>query len=317
MEDNSDLIEYNELNKESNGGTEITTRGLFSRLERKELEGVQIITSRVRELDQTKTRILHLHDLPNDPESQLLREPEKRNQFHKLVFSSNWQYQQFRDFLGVPYSSQSTVIETGVDPIELVEKPKDKIRLIYTSTPHRGLAILVPVFVELAKSNPDIELDVFSSFGIYGPSWEQRNAPYEGLFDICKTHPQINYHGWADQDTVRKAYQRAHIFAYPCIWPETSCRSLIEAMSAGCMAVHPNFAALPDTSANLTVQYDGDHIDHNLHATTFANVLQSIINQVRETDVTSYTSYIKHYADARFGWNTIIPKWKHLLESLK
>lgn len=49
---NTDLIELNEMNKDSNGGTEITTRGLYSRLDRKELEGVQIITSRVRELDK-------------------------------------------------------------------------------------------------------------------------------------------------------------------------------------------------------------------------------------------------------------------------
>ena len=231
--DNSDLIEYNELNKESNGGTEITTKGMFSRLDREELEGIQIITSRVRELDFNRIRILHLHDLPGDPESNLLRDPVNRDKFHKLVFSSNWQYQQFRDYLGVPYSSHSTVIDTGIEPIELIEKPKDKIRLIYTSTPHRGLAILVPVFIELAKIFPDIELDVFSSFGIYGPNWEARNAPFEQLFEACRQHPQINYHGWVDQETVRKAYQKAHIFAYPCIWPETSCRSLIEAMSAG------------------------------------------------------------------------------------
>ncbi len=47
---NEDLIELNELNKESNGGTELTTRGLFNRLTRDELDGVQIITARVREL---------------------------------------------------------------------------------------------------------------------------------------------------------------------------------------------------------------------------------------------------------------------------
>lgn len=310
-------IELNELNKDSNGGTEITTRGMFSRFTLDELEGIQIITSRVRELDPNRIKILHLHDLANDPESQLLKTVEGRKQFDKLVFSSNWQYQQFRDYLGVPYDSHSTVMETGIDPIELTVKPKDKIRLIYTSTPHRGLAILVPVFIELAKKYPELELDVFSSFGIYGPSWEQRNEPFEPLFQACRDHPQINYHGWADQDTVRAAYQKAHIFAYPCIWPETSCRSLIEAMSSGCVSVHPNFAALTDTCGGLTVQYDGDHVDHNKHASLFYTVLDQTIQIVKEKDVSNMIGFIKTYADTRFSWETIMPKWKALIAQLK
>ena len=139
---NQDLIELNELNKESQGGTELTTKNLFDRLDREELENVQIITARVRELKQDKIRIYHLHDLALDPEAAHLKEEESRKRFHKLVFSSNWQYQQYRDYLGVPYSHQSTVIETGVEPIPFTSKPKDKIRLIYTSTPHRGIQTL-------------------------------------------------------------------------------------------------------------------------------------------------------------------------------
>jgi UDP-glucose:(glucosyl)LPS alpha-1,2-glucosyltransferase len=314
---NQDLIELNELNQASNGGTELTTRKLFDCLTREELEDIQIITARVRELDENRIRIYHLHDLPLDPEASHLKEESSRNRFHKLVFSSNWQYQQYQNYLGVPYSNHSMVIETGIDPIPLVEKPKDKIRLIYTSTPHRGLEILVPVFVELAKRNPDIELDVFSSFGIYGPGWEGRDAQYEPLFKICREHPQINYHGWADQETVRAAYQKAHILAYPCIWPETSCRSLIEAMSAGCLAVHPNFSALSDTAGGLTLQYGGDSTDINVHANIFAHTLMYAIENMRVNDMTPLLSYVKSYADMRFGWDNIAIKWKSLIASLK
>jgi glycosyltransferase involved in cell wall biosynthesis len=209
------------------------------------------------------------------------------------------------------------VIETGVEPIPLVEKPKDKIRMIYTSTPHRGLEILVPVFEVLAQKYPNIELDVFSSFGIYGSQWEQRNKPYEQIFERCKAHPQINYHGWASNEVVREAYQRAHIFAYPCIWPETSCRSLIEAMSAGCLAVHPNFSALTDTSGGLTVQYDGDHSDMNAHANYFAHTLMYAIENVQRNDLSNMLTYVKSYADTRFSWTTVIHKWKSLINSLK
>lgn len=314
---NQDLIEKNELNKESNGGTEITTRELFDQLDREELEGVQVVTSRVRDLDENKTKIFFAHDLAGDPEAQFLMNDEGRSKFDKLVFVSNWQYQQYRDYLGVPYNVHSTVIENGIHPLEFKEKPKDKIRLIYTSTPHRGLEILVPVFEELAKTHPEIELDVYSSFGIYGSSWESRDQVYADLFQRCKDHPQINYHGWVEQAEIRSAYERAHIFAFPSIWPETSCRCLIESMSAGLLCVHPNFAALPDTSAGLTIQYQGDIENHQNHANIFYAGLEHAINRIKTADVTNYTQFVKAYADTRFSWDTIVPRWKSLLAELK
>lgn len=312
---NQDLIELNELNKNSNGGTELITRELFDRLDRSELEPFQIITSRVRELKEEKLRVLHLHDLPLDPENAHLKEEKNRNRFHKMVFVSNWQYQQFRDYLGVPYDLRSTVIPNGFEPIEMVRKEKDKIRLIYTSTPHRGLEILVPVFEALAANDPNIVLDVYSSFGIYG--WPERDKQYEPLFERCKNHPQINYHGWQPNEVVREALQKAHIFAYPCIWQETFCRAMVEAMSAGCVCVHPNFSALPEVSGGMNVMYDGDHVNHNAHATTFAHSLLYAIQRVRQHDLTPFLEYVKNYTDTRYSWENTIPRWKSLLASLR
>lgn len=166
---NQELVGVNDLNKNANGGTELTTRRLFDLLEPEELDGVQIITSRVRDLDPDKIRIYHLHDLPLDPEANHLKDPVSRDRFDRLVFSSNWQYQQFQTYLGVPYSRQNRVIETGVDPIPYgnqLDPRTNPIRLIYTSTPHRGLEILVPVFEILANMFDYIELDVYSSFSL-------------------------------------------------------------------------------------------------------------------------------------------------------
>jgi glycosyltransferase involved in cell wall biosynthesis len=318
------LIGVNDLNKKANGGTEQVTRRLFDLLDPEELDGIQIITSRVRELDPDAIKIYHLHDLPLDPEMAHLRDASSRDRFDKLVFNSHWQYQQAQNQLGIPYNNHSCVIENGVDPIGWVEKPDPRtnpIKLIYTPTPHRGLEILVPVFEHLATIFDFIELDVFSSFELYG--WPERDEPFTPLFDRCKAHPRIRYHGTvADPTILRKAYQDAHIFAYPSIWPETSCRCLIEAMMAGCLCIHPNFAALPETSCGLTDIYDGDS-DLNAHANRFAGQLIQIINAIRTTDVwenpglrsrriTTHTA-----ANIRFGWPSIIEKWKALIAELK
>lgn len=320
---NQELIGKNELNANANGGTEITTRELFNLLDPEELDGVQIITSRVRDLDPDKIRIYHLHDLPGDPEAAHLRDQASRDRFDRIVCSSNWQYQQFRTELRLPFSEQFRVIETGVEPIEFAAKTDPRtnpIRLIYTPTPHRGLEILVPVFEHLAEIFDFIELDVYSSFKLYG--WDVRDKQYESLYERCKAHPRIRYHGTVDRPTIIKAYQDAHIFAYPCIWPETSCRCLIEAMMAGCLCVHPNYAALPDTSSGLTDWYDGDE-NSQIHARRFAESLAQIINALRTTDVWSHTGLINRrqlastVATARFGWPNVIRKWKNLIAEVK
>ena len=117
--------------------------------------------------------------------------------------------QQYQNFLGVPHDHNTCVIETAIEPVPFIEKPRDTIRLIYTSTPQRGLQILVPVFEELCKKYDNIELDVFSSFKIYG--WESADAQYEQLFERCRQHPKINYHGFASNDVVREHLQKAQL----------------------------------------------------------------------------------------------------------
>ena len=309
----------NELNANSNGGSELTTSGLQKVLETSPvskdlLDKFQFITSRVRDLNEDKIRVLHLHDLANDPESRHLADVNKRNRFHKLVFSSNWQYQQFRDVLGVPFDIKSTVIETGIDTFKPIFKPKKfdgPIRLIYTSTPHRGLNILCSVFDQLSKEYPNIELDVYSSFKIYG--WDERDKDFEPLYEFCRNHPKINYHSFQPQEVVREALVNAHILAYPNTWPETSCRSLIEAMMAGLLCVHPNHAALPDTAGGMTYMYDYDS-NPNVHANYFYANLKRAVEVVESAQ--NHLDFVAEYAERRFSWDYIGPRWVQLVYSL-
>ena len=61
-------IAWNEINEKSNGGTEMMARQLDNSFTEAELAHLQIIPSRVRELDDDKIRLFWCHDLPNDPE---------------------------------------------------------------------------------------------------------------------------------------------------------------------------------------------------------------------------------------------------------
>jgi len=276
---------------------------------------VNVIHSRVRHIDSSKKNILVCHDLWNDPESQHLKDPELRKRFEKIVFVSNQQFQTYHLALGVPYS-ESAVIRNAIDPIELTEsKPVDRVNLIYHTTPHRGLEILVPCMEMLAGIHGDnIHLDVYSSFNAYG--WAERDKPYEGLFQRIKDHPQMTYHGYQPNHIVREALKKAHIFAYPNIWPETSCIAAIEAMSAGCEVVCPNHAALYETTAGYATMYQYDE-DHTKHANVFINELNATIShRINSKLVPEKVEYAKQYIDQLYGWDLREYEWRQLLNSI-
>jgi len=307
------MFEENEVSKNAFGGTELAKRKLAAILDPSLLNDFQVVCSRPRDLDESKIRIFFANDLATDPESAKFREESFRDKFHKFVFISNWQMSQYQLVHGIPYDTKSIVLESGIDIAPETVKSKDKIRLVYTSTPQRGLDILVPVFKHLAEKYPDIHLDVFSSFKIYG--WDDADKQFEPLYDEIRNHPQMTYHGFVPNDTLRSTLNDCHIFAYPSTWVETSCRAMLEAMTAGLVCVHPNLGALPDTSGSLNVMYQGS-MDKNEHANIFNAHLEAAINFVKNDAHVSMVQFNKTYIDSRFGIDRIKRQWETMLKDL-
>ena len=309
------MVEVNELNKNARGGTELMQERLHKSIPEQLLNKFQIIPSRVRDLDPDKKKILWLHDLPHDPESEHLKDPELRKRFSKIVAVSDWQMQMYNIISGVPYA-ESFVIKNAIDPIPVEKKEYNgTVNLIYHTTPHRGLEILIPVFEELSRIHDNIHLDVYSSFSIYG--WEERDKQYQQLFDRCRNHPKITYHGAVPNEEIRKALVKSHIFAYPSIWPETSCLAAIEAMSAMNLVVCPNFAALAETCSNFAMMYQFNE-NKNLHAVQFAHTLDIAIKTVIQNRGTTYPylDFQKQYFDYFYSWEKRKGEWLALLNSL-
>ena len=310
MEILSGQIVRNETTAKAMGGTELMAYRLAS-LTPSILEPFQIIFSRARELSKTKLRVLYLHDLVGDPESDKILKNEGWRKFHKLVFVSNWQMQQYINAYGIPWA-KCLVMQNAIEPFEPHEKPTDRIRLAYWSTPHRGLNILLPVFDALAKEHDDIELMVCSSFGLYG--WEQRDAEFTELLEFARNHERIIYKPTLENAELRKELESCHILAYPSTWPETSCLVLMEAMSAGMLCVHSNYAALPETAANWTTMYQFNE-DQNEHAGQLYFHLDHAIKTLRDEATQTRLKVQKTYADVFYNWEIRRNQWEAFLTS--
>jgi glycosyltransferase involved in cell wall biosynthesis len=204
----------------------------------------------------------------------------------------------------------------ALQPIKLQPKPTDKISLIYTSTPHRGLDILVNVFGKLCEEYDNLELKVYSSYNIYAREEQQKHYEETLLYQRLKTHPKIENIGFVSNQELKKSLASSHIFPYPSTYRETFCLALLEAMGAGLLCVHPNYACLPETASNWTMMYDY-HEDKVIHEQIFYEHLKKAINIVNTKEVSKKLKYQREYVNYFYNWERRIHEWIELLKSLE
>lgn len=304
-----------ELTKNARGGSELMAERLVASLPQSLLEHFQIVLSRPVPLDESKLRIYWAHDLAADSAAAVCLDNGRWQNYHKLVFVSYYQREQFVHKFKIPYS-HTTVLRNAIDPIIAPKPQNEKIKFIYHTTPHRGLGILLPVFEAIAERSSykdKVHLDVYSSFQVYG--WSEEDKKFQPMFDYIKSKPYMTYHGAVDNQIIREAVVNADVFAYPSVHLETSCLALIEAMAAGCLCVHPDLAALPETAADLTAMYNFDE-NPEKHAKTLHSILLQVLPALNR-DGKERMNYQRGYVNSMYDMKTVRSlQWTNVLESL-
>ena len=292
------------------GGTEILLGNLKKYL-KDYFNKINIITSVCDPnlLSSTKINVLWQHVNIDQRVVVGLQNPEFVSNLALIIFVSEWQKNKFINEFNLP-PEKCIVIKNAIEPIPWIEKPKtDKLKLIYTSTPWRGLDILVDSFKLLGRS--DIELDVYSSTVIYGSNFMKND--YKWLYDKCRRTPGINYRGYALNKAVRQAIQRAHIFAYPSVFEETSCLAAIEAGAAGCRLVLTDLGALPETCEEWA-SYSPYTPNREILVENYATLLNKKINNYWN-DYNNLRDQ-SDYFNQKYSWITRSTEWINLIEEL-
>jgi glycosyltransferase involved in cell wall biosynthesis len=230
------------------GGTEILANRLKSELG-SQLDDFNILVTNCYpdNLKKDKINVLWQHNNVDDHNMvKMMQYKPLVENIDQFVFVSNYQYEVFKKYFNLP-AERCHVLRNATDTFPVVEKPKDKIRLVYTSTPWRGLGILLKSFELLDRD--DIELEVYSGVKIYGKEFADENQhKFEPLFDIARSMKNVKYTDYLPNNQLRDRLSECHIMAYPSAFAETSCLAAIEAMMAGCNFVGSSFGALPETT---------------------------------------------------------------------
>ena len=295
------------------GGTELLYNNLIKYLGTDWQKNVNLILSFCYQgiINPDKINVVWQHLAYDQGAIKGMADPEFIQSVQHFVYVSNWQFNEFQNRFATDLS-QNHVIKNAIEPIEFKAKPTDKIRLIYTSTPNRGLKVLLKAWEILNRK--DIELTVFSSDIIYDKGYsDQRRQEHAELFHRCKTTPGIIYRGYAVNKAVRQTLQNSHILAYPSIYEETSCLAAIEAGAAGCRIVTTNLGALPETCDQYATYIDyqyGDDLD--ILAEKYAKTLN------KEIDLVAQSAYNiqeqSRWFNDQYSWENRKKEWALLLK---
>lgn len=146
----------------------------------------------------------------------------------------------------VPYD-KIWVSRNGIKP-ERFSGPKvakNPNKIVFPSSPDRGLDRAILILDEVRKEFPDIEFHVF--YGIeHLPQWGHK-ALYDKLLPMIQSRPWIKYHGKTEQEVLASHLKEAAIWLHPCDFIETSCITAMEMVASGVYPVTRRLGGLKDT----------------------------------------------------------------------
>src|SRR5262245_31577132 len=142
----------------------------------------------------------HAHDQPAIKELSRLRE---RKDWDAFAFVSDWQRQNFEKIFEVP-AERSRVMRNAVSPA-FAECPNktpwfatgEAPVLFYTSTPFRGLDVLLKAFPKIRAAIPDVRLRIYSSMSVY--QMQPEEDEFRPLYDLARSMEGVEYVGSVGQ----------------------------------------------------------------------------------------------------------------------
>lgn len=257
----------------------------------------------------------HAHD---QPAMQGLHEVEERSAYDGFALVSEWQRQQFQQHFGLDFS-RTQVLRNAISPAfcdrfpapgAILSRKANPPILAYTSTPFRGLDLLLQTFPQIRQAVPGTRLKVFSSMKVY-------NLPdtnYEGLYCQCQETEGVEYIGARPQPELAQELETVRVLAYPNTFAETSCIAVMEAMAIGCQIVTSDRGALAETTAGFA-----QLVACNPNPEAYKSEFVSATIDLLKADSATTEAHLRqqvNYANTHYTWSARAQEWLDWLNCL-
>ncbi len=215
------------------------------------------------------------------------------------------------------------VVPDGVDVSRFDgTEERNPHRMIWSSSPDRGLLALLVMFPRIRKRVPDAELHIYYGFNNWDKAVAARNDPVERQHHSAVKQgleqEGIHVHGRIGQDELAREFMKTGVWGYSSLFWETHCITAVEAMLAGCNIVSTYLAGL-----ETTVGYDhGVLLPPTMasylepHASYADPFIDTVVKMMLETQAYEEVRMRARKHAEQFDWSRVADLWVEKYQEL-
>jgi len=229
----------------------------------------------------------------------------------RIVLLSNWHKNDIRKKFKFVKAKKVKNISYSVDP-KLYEcgVQKNKFKLIYCSTPFRGLDVALKMFPKIKKEIPEAELHIFSSIKIYGDNFMDNK--FEDLYTIARRTNGVYYRGILKRPELAFEQKSSGLLFYPNTFEETFCKVVAECQVAGTPTITSDNGALSETlREGCGILVKGNPYSKEYQKTFISETIKLLKSKQK------WNRMSKKCLTVDFSEEKIRKDWKKLLRGLK
>jgi glycosyltransferase involved in cell wall biosynthesis len=258
----------------------------------------------------SRTRLLWMHDLN---QGRLLTE-EARG-FDRVLGVSAWHGSYLRRCYPFLDPERVGFVPNGINLERFAgEEERAVHRLVWSSSPDRGLEQVLALWPRLKRRVDDAELHVF--YGWEGVDRAIRAgrtdlaAFKEAISTAVERLPGVEWRGRVGQDELAREQMRADVWAYPTTFVETSCISAMEMQAAGTVPVTSALGALPEAVGDAGVCLPGHPTSPTFHTQFLGLTFAALLDIEMRV---GWQARGKYRAQG-FTWDRAFETWRGILE---
>jgi glycosyltransferase involved in cell wall biosynthesis len=245
----------------------------------------------------------------------------ERKSWSGFAFVSNWQRESYEKEFWVQ-GDKSRVLLNGISPAFAAVAPRapwfdtdQPPVLFYSSTPFRGLDVLLDAFPAIRVAVPETRLRVYSSMAVYQVKAE--DDAHRPLYDRAGSMEGVEYIGSVGQSRLANELADTAALAFPSTFAETFCITALEAMASGAAVLTTRLGALPETTNGFAAMVDWEG-DKTALAKSFAAMTIEALREMRQNPAAAAARRDERLRFARdnYQWSARAQEWVDWLSQI-
>ncbi len=245
----------------------------------------------------------------------------------KVIGLTKWHVNHLQTLYNIDPSKMAH-IPNGIDLSRFGKnKPRQAYNFVYSSSPDRGLDVLLGLWPAIKRLIPEAELNVYYGWSSIdaiikaapnNPSAKEllwfKNHIMDAVERLNVSSSSIHIHGRIPQSQLSEELSSCFAWLYPTYFMETFCITALEMQMAGVIPIVSDLAALHETVAVPELRVPG-YPRNSAYQNYFLNLLQDVVEQPEE-QLEEWRAIGKEHA-SKYNWDSVYNIWQDQISEVQ